>query len=89
MAPLRPGRFAKVVVIRSNDSGSMDFGRLTGAVFEDRTTFESSRLQVKRSGSYPGDSDEKDDTFLACPLLHGTHGDPLRAGVPPSSFPTG
>ena len=54
------------------------------AVFEDRTTFESSRLQVKRSGSYPGNSDEKDDTFLACPLLHGTRGDPLRVGVPPN-----
>ena len=86
----RHGRFAQDIVIGSNDSGRVDFGRLMGAVLVDRTTFESARLQVVRSGAYRSDfDDEEDDTLTPFYLLHGSHGVPLPLDVPPSSFPTG
>ena len=68
LVPERHCRFAQDVVIGSNDGGRVDFSRHTGAVLEDRTTFESSRLQVVPSGAYSGDiSDEEDDTHTVLP----------------------
>ena len=90
VVPARHGRFAQDVVIGSNDSGRVDFGRLTGAVLEDRSTFESARLTVVRSGAYRSDfDDEEDDTLTPFYLLHGSYGVALPLDVPPSSFPTG